>query len=73
MGEDNIVINGYTIYYNGQPLGYVNGLGLAEERSTCFIDVECVEDLSIQYLKWRLNYIKTRYKNYKKKKRIKKQ
>lgn len=31
MGEDNIEIRGYTMYYDGQLLGYVDGIDVTED------------------------------------------
>ena len=40
MGEDNIAIKDYTMYFNGYPLGYVGELALVEEPEDTYCNFD---------------------------------
>lgn len=80
MGEDNIFANGYTIYFDGQPLGVVNGLTFVEEPKDTYFNINNMNKTitakfkvsnalkDILYPNWRVKYMKALRKAYKKKK-----
>lgn len=76
MGEDNIFVNGYTAYYNGQPLGYISEGGVVEEPDVCYIfsfpEFVSVLKSYTTFASTKSQYMNALYSVYKKKNRIKK-
>ena len=85
MGEDNITIKGYTLYYNRQPIGSVGELAFTEveEPEDTYINLDDMNKtftakfkiknsyslLDMLYPNWRLKRMNNLYKTYKKKRK----
>ena len=85
MGEDNIAIKSYTMYYDGQPLGSVGELAFTEveEPEDTYINLDDMNKtftakfkiknsyslLDMLYPNWRLKRMNNLYKTYKKKRK----